>query len=178
MGSFAREAVSPVLWCPEGPQKHLPQKHLIPQETKATSPVDAPLKPVPLLDMYPWKDAVQHGKAHQHKLGEITLFIHCKSGGNEINCLVQEPINFTLYRHILCRCHKHISYSIQAWKMVLMLFIVFLLLKQAHLAAFKSILQNLVQGIIITTKPRKLHLPTVKQLFCGWECHDFEVSGV
>lgn len=105
-------------------------------------------------------------------------YLYMVSRGNAISYLVQEPINFTLYHRILFRCHKHIACSIQAWRMVLMLFIVFLLLKQAHLATFKPILQNLVQGIIVTTKPRKLHLPTVKQLFCGWECHDFEVSGV
>lgn len=52
--------------------------------------------------------------------------------------------------------------------MVLMLFIAFVQLKQAPLVTFKFILQNLVQAIIITTKPRNLYdLPTVDQLFHG-----------
>lgn len=77
--------------------------------------------------------------------------------------------NFTLYQHILFICHKHISWIVPACKMVLMHFTALLLLKQAALVTFRSILQNIVQGIIINAKPGNLQdLPTVKWLLHEW----------
>lgn len=101
-GSFAREAGSPVPWCPEGPQKYLPAKYLVPQGTKATGQADGPLKPAPLLYVCPREDAVRHGKAHRPELGETTFFILGKSAGNEISYLMQEPIKISHCITIYC----------------------------------------------------------------------------
>lgn len=89
-------------WCPEGMQKYLPGKHLVPEGTKATGPADGPLKPALLFCVYPREDALQHGKAHQHELGGNTLFILAKSGGNEISYPMQKPIKISCCITIYC----------------------------------------------------------------------------
>lgn len=63
--------------------------------------------------------------------------------------------------------------------MALMLFIAFLLLKQAPLVTFKSILEKFSAGNNYNQKAKKLQdSPTVKKLFRVWKCHDFEVPGM
>lgn len=129
-----------------GPQKYLLGKYLVSSGTKATGPTDGLSKPAPLLYVYPREDGGGHGGAHQHKLGETTLFIIGKPGGNEISYPMQEPIKISHSITISC------LYMPQAYYMKSSSLKdgIGALLKQAPWVTYKTILQYLVQGVIIT----------------------------
>lgn len=103
---------------PRGATEVFASEVLVPQGTKATSPADGPLKPVLLLYVYSKEDVVLHGKAHQHELGETTIFIVGRSGGNAISYPVQEPIKISHCMTIYCLYATsifHEAFNLERW---------------------------------------------------------------